>query len=804
MTPESMNADKGTGETSGVSPWLASLMMQRGGTILPRFALYYRRLSGMSRPWRRRLRQKLAVTVTGAALLMAIGGGVAWAEPAAPDNLINVANGEVGIANNGICSLIEAINNANNTANGRPHTDCAAGNPGGADTVILPANGVFTLTNVFRSDNTGEHGLPWITSRITLNGAGSTIQRSGSAPAFRILSVGRQGNLTLNNATVRGGYINAYSYTGGGILNQGVLTISGSTIRDNQTYSFDLWADGGGIYNDGTLTISGSSILNNEANGYASTYGGGINGTGNGSLTILDSQISGNYASGVHGAGGGGVYAVGSLTIQNSTFENNTASGFIYGVLGGAVHASGDTLISGSTFTNNLASGSDYYHYGMGGAISNLGVMTISNSTLSANEATSDGGGLVNYRGDMTVVNTTITGNSGGGVFVGGGYGNTTTRFRRTIVSGNTSGEVKITNDGGTHTVIANKHNIFGRNGNAGVTGFSPGATDIVPAGALSTILSPLASNGGPTQTHALPANSPARDRAPNTDCTVAPVNGVDQRGEPRNQNGSGASSSNECDVGAYEAKGGGEVPGFYLSATTAGTVGGVAFVPADILKFDPTAGWSMYFDGSDVGITKNVSAFEIQNDGSILLSLAAGQTVAGAGAVAPHDVIRFAPVTTGNNTSGTFQMWVDGSNVGLTTASEKIDALGLASDGRLAISTMGAIAVAAPGGGTLKGQDEDALGFNRNTVAWSALFNGTAIPGLGVEDVNALWLNPATGEIYISIVGTFNLGGVAGNGQDIVKLSPSGASGGYTASLVFDGSAQGFPANIDGLEMVP
>ena len=36
-------------------------------------------------------------------------------------------------------------------------------------------------------------------------------------------------------------------------------------------------------------------------------------------------------------------------------------------------------------------------------------------------------------------------------------------------------------------------------------------------------------------------------------------------------------------------------------------------FAPADIIKYDPATGWSMHFDGSDVGITKNVSAFELQ-----------------------------------------------------------------------------------------------------------------------------------------------------------------------------------------------
>ncbi len=69
---------------------------------------------------------------------------------------------------------------------------------------------------------------------------------------------------------------------------------------------------------------------------------------------------------------------------------------------------------------------------------------------------------------------------------------------------------------------------------------------------------------------------------------------------------------------------------------------------------------------------------------------------------------------------------------------------------------------------------------------------------------MNALWVDPA-GDLYVSIVGAFNLSGVAGNGKDIVKLTKdAGAPGGYTPSLWWDGSAAGFPSNIDGLEILP
>ena len=599
---------------SGVSPWLASLMLRRGGATLPRFAVYYQRLSGLSRGMRRRLRRKLAVTVTGAALLLALSGGATWAQPEAPEATITVVNGQVAVNANGKCSLIEAIQNADSKTNGQPNNDCAAGNPSGADTINLPANGLFTLNNVQVSDVIGDIGLPWISTAMTINGNGSTIQRNSNAPEFRILAVGNNGNLTLNNTTIRGGRVESgYSsatytyYGGGGILNQGVLTITGSIVEDNSNYHFYYFGYGGGIDNAGTLTISSSSIRDNTTSGYWSGDGGAIH-SHNGSVTILNSVISGNTVSGDPAYGGGiSISSESSLTVDNSTFSDNYDDGYD-SAAGGGIASWGSATITNSTFTGNEVQ--SVYDEGQGGGIVNAfsGVMVITNSTISANSADATGGGVANF-GEITFNNTTITGNSNGGVFTSCQDQDTINRFRRTIVSGNTGGEVTLDYAGNCPGgVVVNKNNVFGRSNNAGLIGFSPGATDIVPAGALNTILSPLANNGGPTQTHALPANSPALDRAPNADCTAAPVNGLDQRGQPRNQNGNGAAGSNDCDAGAFEREGGpvSADPGFYASITGAGNVGGVAFTPADVLKFDPNAGWSMFFDGSDVGITKN------------------------------------------------------------------------------------------------------------------------------------------------------------------------------------------------------
>ncbi len=793
---------------SAVSPWMASILMRRGGSAWQRFALTYHQLLAMPRRWRRQLRRKAAVGLGSAALVLALAGPIVAApalQPAAPDATIVVVNGEVADINNNKCGLIEAIINARISNAGGMRSDCTAGNVNGPDTISLPTNGTFVLTSA-HNEQFGPTGLPVITSSMTIEGHGATIRRSSvsGTPLFRILVIDPNVSLTLRDTTIANGHTYYYGGKGGGILSYGNLTLSDSTISDNWV-SGEGGASGGGLFiaTESQATISNSRIIDNSAASAYGTFGGGI--AVYGQATIVDTIITGNVNRGNEGGGEGGgvaVMGVGQATISGSTISGNLTQAYFEGF-------------------------SYDWHPGRGGGLSNRGVTTIVNSTISDNTA-SDGGGLANlYQGNLIVTQSTVTGNdaretvgeydaaggNGGGFFTAITYWGdncSTTTLKGVILSGNTADVAApqaLFEQGFdcNASLTVNAFNVFGQNGNAGLVGFSKGATDIVPSGGLATILSPLADNGGPTQTHALPAGSPALDLAPNASCTAAPVNGVDQRGEPRNQNGTGGATNNECDAGAFERGGAPAAQlGFYLSASGSGSVGGVAFAPGDIIKFTPAGGWSMHFDASDVGITKNVSAFEIETGNSILLSLAAPQNVPGVGNVAAQDVIRFTPGSTGNNTAGTFSMVLDGSANLLTTSGEKIDALGLTSNGRLALSTTGAAAVKRPDNSVLKAQDEDALGFNLANGQWSEVFNGTTIPGLAAEDVNALWIDPATGDLYISIVGAFNLGGVAGNGKDIVKLTPSGAPGGYTPSLFWDGSANGFPTNIDGLEMMP
>jgi hypothetical protein len=240
-----------------------------------------------------------------------------------------------------------------------------------------------------------------------------------------------------------------------------------------------------------------------------------------------------------------------------------------------------------------------------------------------------------------------------------------------------------------------------------------------------------------------------------------------------------------------------------YLSSNSNGTAGGVSFNDEDVLSYNTsTRVWTMYFDGSDVGITGDVDAFHIQFDGSLLLSLDADGTVGSLGTVDDSDILRFVPTSLGANTSGTLSMYFDGSDVGLSTTGEDVDAFGFAPDGRLVFSTIDAFSVTG-----VSGNDEDLIAFTPVTLGantsgtWSLYFDGSDV-GLNEsasEEINAVWIEPGTGRIYLSTLGNFSVTGLSGTGSDVFLCTP-GSLGSVTTctySSYWIGASNGFSGEI-------
>ena len=139
----------------------------------------------------------------------------------------------------------------------------------------------------------------------------------------------------------------------------------------------------------------------------------------------------------------------------------------------------------------------------------------------------------------------------------------------------------------------------------------------------------------------------------------------------------------------------------------------------SDIVRFDATSlgtstsgSFSMYFDGSDVGLTTtataaDVDAVELLPSGKIVLSTTGSVSVSGVSA-RDEDLVAFTPTAIGSNTSGTFALFFDGSDVGLGDSGEDIDGAAIDASGRVYMSTRSAFAV--PG---VAGADEDVFAFD-------------------------------------------------------------------------------------------
>ena len=248
----------------------------------------------------------------------------------------------------------------------------------------------------------------------------------------------------------------------------------------------------------------------------------------------------------------------------------------------------------------------------------------------------------------------------------------------------------------------------------------------------------------------------------------------------------------------------GGNTDVIYVSSTTNGSSGGVSFNDEDIMSYDTSTGtWSIYFDGSYVGITGDVNAFALLDDGSLLLSLDSSATVPGLGSVDDSDIIRFVPTSTGTSTAGSFEWYFDGSDVGLSTRNEDIDAISFAPDGRLLISTVGSFSVSG-----VSGEDEDLIAFTASSFGqttsgtWSLYFDGSDV-GIASEDIAGVWVDPDDNLVYLTVASAFSVPGAGGDGATVFICSPSmlGTTTSCTFSMYWDGSSFDFAGEtVDGI----
>ena len=264
--------------------------------------------------------------------------------------------------------------------------------------------------------------------------------------------------------------------------------------------------------------------------GFVDGDGGGIQNSG--TLTLLRATVSGNEARMATSRIGGGVESSGTLVVTQSTIVGNRAHN------GGGIDFAGTLSLTNGTITGNVAGGPGSSGAGGGIHASAGATLTVNSSTIADNVAFNGSGG-------------------------GGGIGAPSATLGNTIVANNVSHapdqSATFVDNCSVGALTSQGHNLS-NGSDCSLTG--PGDRQ-----GIDPRLGPLGDNGGPTDTEAPVAGSPAADSG--ADCP-----NLDQRGVSRPRGGA-------CEIGAYE------LAAPLLTTSAAGSIGLTSAVLAGTL--DPS-----------------------------------------------------------------------------------------------------------------------------------------------------------------------------------------------------------------------
>lgn len=457
-------------------------------------------------------------------ILLAVGVAVTSRTTPAMTITVTIAADDLDQGPNGDCSLREALL----AANGDVTVDgCTAG--AGDDTIVLPP-GVYPLTIHGAGEDAGLAGDLDVTSDVSIQGAGrdATIVDAGGATGLgdRLVHVHPGGALELADLTLQGGHVVGTPDARGGALldDGGLVTLTRVTVRDSDVIGAAEDpsgspgpgdGEGGGLYlASGSLSLASSVLSYNSARGGDLTvsaagggYGGGLFALA-GDVSILDSTIDGNQSAwGAHGSGGG--FGTG---------------------LGGGLFASTDAHVSierGILLRNAASDGAGLY---------STGSIDLSNSTVTANQATDGCSGITSH-GALLVISSTIARNK---LTFYGACGLSVAHLGTATV-----GNSIVQDNGAFGPIQSTGFNVC--------KPFSP--TSPCPFGQSTdlswtdALLGQLGDHGGPTLTFLPLPGSPAIDSGDPVACPA-----TDQRGVVRPEDGDGSGSAS-CDRGAVELR---------------------------------------------------------------------------------------------------------------------------------------------------------------------------------------------------------------------------------------------------------
>lgn len=368
---------------------------------------------------------------------------------------------------------------------------------------------------------------------------GRTLARGG-AVAAKYSFFAAYSTITGNRVDVQAPGPDQGELSGGGAAaSKYFLFASQSVISGNS-----VQADAGPVAGGGLLAPEVYSRIarisdNTVISGTGDSVGGGI-GLELPAATPLQVPLPPAQLARLPGFGGIQQWLAGPATPASGSVLRSRISGVVDGDQAGPAGSSKyggrvrDSQISG----NQAARGGGIGRYGVDGHENNQ--LSIENSTLSGNQATraddAGGGALIVGTGNLSLMASTLAGNSGGGLVIDGEAGaGQVLSAANTLIADNDGGDVIATGP----VTVAGGYNL--------VRSWDP-ATVTLPADTLTVDprLQPLAVNGGwYTLSHALPADSPARDAGLSTLLPAGLIH--DQRGWPFLR------ADGEVDIGAFE-----------------------------------------------------------------------------------------------------------------------------------------------------------------------------------------------------------------------------------------------------------
>jgi hypothetical protein len=251
-----------------------------------------------------------------------------------------------------------------------------------------------------------------------------------------------------------------------------------------------------------------------------------------------------------------------NLTLRRVAVRNSLTT-FVGGVLN---NEGGDLLVDRSTISDiEVQPLAIFSPMAFGGGITNLGTLTLRNSTLWGNHPVPFGGGVAPLSGGglyngssatATISSSTIALNvaqAGAGIANDGPAGSV--RVANSIVGLNldaTSAPEYSPDCKGP--VTSEGYNVVAKNDGCALT-TATGDQVGTESSPVNPGLNPLGDNGGPTQTAALKATSVAMDAGNPATPVDGGLSGGLRRCEPFDQRGVGRPQGGRCDVGAYETE---------------------------------------------------------------------------------------------------------------------------------------------------------------------------------------------------------------------------------------------------------